>query len=82
MQVREKVGVSESEANANLRNLGLRSCQKSELHSVQDQVKANMEFLIPSFYISDEMCQSCLLARQVGSKARNLGRQNSLSGMW
>lgn len=47
MQVREKVGVSESKANANLRYLGLHSCQKSELHSVQDQVKANVEFLIP-----------------------------------
>lgn len=37
--------MSKSEASANLRNLGLRSCQKSELHSVQ--VKANVDFLIP-----------------------------------
>lgn len=38
-------GTSEWEANANLRNLGFSSCQKSELNSVQDQVKANVAFL-------------------------------------
>ena len=55
--------MSESEANANLRNLGLSSWQKAELNSVQDQVKANMAFMIPYFYVSDEMCQSYLLVR-------------------
>lgn len=37
--------MSESEANAHLRNLGLSLCQKSEINSVQDQVKANEAFL-------------------------------------